>query len=209
MPIIEYELHKLGWHSFQQLCIAICREIFGQTVEMFLNSADGGRDGAFTGLWKDGDAVHLCGRFVIQCKFTSKRDHLLSKADLADEFKKVKRLVKEGRCDNYIVLTNAGVSGLVAEKIETYFKSAGAKQVRVYGSSWVNEQITENKRLRMLMPRVYGLGDLIEEHISNIEYWIDEHKDAVSLFQPERVGAEQGSSSKTVNGRDIFDDIDE
>jgi len=49
----------------------------------------------------------------------------------------------------------------------------------------------------------------IEEHISDIEYWIDEHTVAVSLFQPERVGAEHGPSSKTVKGRDIFDDIDE
>ena len=32
-----YDLHILGWHSFQQLCLTITREIFGQTVESFLD----------------------------------------------------------------------------------------------------------------------------------------------------------------------------
>jgi len=34
------------------------------------------------------------------------------------------------------------------------------KHVRTFGSTWIGEQIRENKRLRMLIPRVYGLGDL-------------------------------------------------
>jgi hypothetical protein len=44
-----YDLHILGWHSFQQLCLTITREIFGQTVESFLDSSDAGKDGAFAG----------------------------------------------------------------------------------------------------------------------------------------------------------------
>jgi integrase len=40
-----YELHRLGWNSFQQLCLTIAREILGQTVQSFLDSNDGGRDG--------------------------------------------------------------------------------------------------------------------------------------------------------------------
>jgi hypothetical protein len=44
-----YDLHDLGWNSFQHLCLTITREIFGQTVESFLGSGDGGRAGAFTG----------------------------------------------------------------------------------------------------------------------------------------------------------------
>jgi hypothetical protein len=39
-----------------------------------------------------GDAVN--GRFVIQCKFTSKRDKLLSQSDLIDDAKKAKKLVR-------------------------------------------------------------------------------------------------------------------
>ncbi len=65
-----YDLHSLGWHSFQQLCLTITREILGQTVECFLDTADGGRDGAFAGTWGPKSAEALTGRFVVQCKFT-------------------------------------------------------------------------------------------------------------------------------------------
>jgi hypothetical protein len=45
-----YDLHNVGWNSFQQLCLTITGEILRQTVESFLDSGDGGRDGAFTGV---------------------------------------------------------------------------------------------------------------------------------------------------------------
>jgi hypothetical protein len=155
-----YDLHSLGWHSFQQLCLTIAREILGQTVESFLDSNDGGRDGAFVGIWTPHGHESLNGQFVIQCKFTSKRNYNLRALDLSDEVAKAKRLVKEGRCDCYILLTNAGFSGKEAEKIEKLYKRGGVKQVLLQGSTWICQQIQENKRLRMLVPRVYGLGDL-------------------------------------------------
>ena len=42
------------------------------------------------------------------------------------------------------------------------FKNAGVKHVRIFEATWLTRQILENKRLRMLIPRVYGLGDLSE-----------------------------------------------
>src|SRR5436309_1954224 len=103
-----YDLHSLGWHSFQQLCLSVTREVFGQMVESFLASADAGRDGAFSGTWTPKAGEALAGRFVIQCKFTSKRDRNLRIDDIADEVKKAKRLVKRGLCDSYVLMTNAG-----------------------------------------------------------------------------------------------------
>jgi hypothetical protein len=61
-----YDLHKLGWNRFQQLCVTISREVLGQTVQSFLDSSDGGRDGAFSGTWKPNGREDLMGRFVIQ-----------------------------------------------------------------------------------------------------------------------------------------------
>jgi hypothetical protein len=46
-----YDLYNLGWHSFQELCLTITREILGQTVESFLDSSDAGKDGAVAGTW--------------------------------------------------------------------------------------------------------------------------------------------------------------
>ena len=155
-----YDLHNLGWNSFQQLCLTITREILGQTVESFLDSGDGGRDGAFTGKWTATGQEDLTGSFVIQCKFTSKSSYVLQTSDLSDEVEKAKRLVAKGLCDSYLLMTNAGLSGTRAEDIKALFQAAGVKHVATFGSTWISQQIRENKRLRMLVPRVYGLGDL-------------------------------------------------
>ena len=155
-----FNLHQLGWNSFQQLCHTITREILGQTVEQFLDSRDGGRDGAFTGNWNATGEEDLTGRFVIQCKFTGKANHVLSVSDIAEEVPKAERLVNLGLCDSYILMTNAGISGTGAERIRERFESAGVRHFRAFGSSWLNQQIFENKRLRMHVPRLYGLGDL-------------------------------------------------
>jgi hypothetical protein len=155
-----YELHSLGWHSFQQLCLTIAREVFGQTVESFLDVADAGMDGAFAGTWTPTPAKELSGRFVIQCKFTTKQNKNLRQSDLSEEVKKATRLVEAGRCDCYILMTNAGVSGSAAKSIENIFKDARVKQFLILGSTWICQTISENKRLRMLVPRLYGLGDL-------------------------------------------------
>ena len=79
---------------------------------------------------------------------------------MSDEVAKARRLVEQGRCDCYVLLTNAGVSGTQAEQIEDLLRSAGVKHVLLLGSTWICQQIHESKRLRMLVPRVYGLGDL-------------------------------------------------
>jgi len=155
-----FDLHNLGWNSFQQLCLTITREILGQTIEAFLNSGDGGRDGAFTGNWSPVGHEHLSGHFVIQCKFTSRSNYVLRTGDLSDEIQKTRRLVANGLCDSYVLMTNAGLSGRRAEEVTALFKDAGVKHVAVFGSTWINQQIRENRRLRLLVPRVYGLGDL-------------------------------------------------
>jgi len=157
---VSYELHSLGWHGFQQLCLTILREILGQTVSAFLDVRDGGRDGGFRGKWKRQKHEDISGTFVAQCKFTNRSKHNLTLSDVSDELDKAARLVKERLCDNYFLLTNAGVSGLVEEELRSAFTSIGVKHFVVFGYTWICDTIRDNKRLRMLVPRVYGLGDL-------------------------------------------------
>lgn len=158
--MIKYDLHLLGWNAFQQLCHTVTREILGQSVESFLDTNDAGKDGAFTGIWKQKGTEDLCGKFVIQCKFTNKSEKNLTLSDLADEFKKIKILVANKQCDTYILMTNAGVSGRFHESFTKKLQALGVRSSRIFGSNWLFTQIHENKRLRMLVPRVYGLGDL-------------------------------------------------
>ena len=155
-----HDLHVLGWQSFQQLCLTITREILGQTVESFLNSHDGGRDGAFTGTWRTDAQEDLKGPFVIQCKFTGKSGHVLNASALAHEAEKVRKLVVRGICESYIIMTNAGVTGRGHADIVDLFSGAGAKHVKIFDSTWITNQIQERKELRRHVPRLYGLGDL-------------------------------------------------
>ncbi|MDA8119299.1 MAG: hypothetical protein M0Z85_04450, partial [Gammaproteobacteria bacterium] len=155
-----YELHRLGWNSFQQLCQTICREVLGQTVESFLDSNDAGKDGAFAGIWTPIPGKVYAGHFVIQCKFTAVAGHNLKPSDIKDEIEKVRKLVAAGQCDIYVLITNAGVSGVQTDKVKALLTQAGVQHVLVFGSTWINQQIRERKSLRMHVPRMYGLGDL-------------------------------------------------
>ena len=155
-----FRLHCLGWHSFQQLCLSVTRESLGQTVKSFLDTNDGGRDGAFTGTWQLHGSETLTGEFVIQCKFTNRPGSGLRLSDLTQEISKAQRLVEQARCDVYVLMTNAGVSGKTEEKIRKRLENVGVKHTLVLGSTWIEQQITESKRLRMMVPRIYGLGDL-------------------------------------------------
>jgi hypothetical protein len=158
---VTYELHSLGWKAFQNLCVTIMGEIWGQTVQSFCDSHDGGRDGAFRGTWTSPEGKTYDGTYTAQCKFTSKSSKQLQISDLKDEFEKARRLASNGLADNYILFTNARLTGTAEEAIGTAFKAIpGIKNFLALGVDRISHLIRETPRLRMLVPRVYGLGDL-------------------------------------------------
>lgn len=158
---VNYELHSLGWKAFQQLCVSVTSEVWGQTVQGFFDSRDGGRDGAFYGSWvpKAGELVQ--GAFTVQCKFTSQPSNTLKLSDLRDDLTKAERLAARGLADNYFLFTNSRLTGASDEKIRAVFEAIpGIKHFAAYGVDRISQFIRESPRLRMLVPRVYGLGDL-------------------------------------------------
>lgn len=156
-----YELHTLGWKAFQDLCVTVVADIWGQTIQSYFGSNDGGRDGAFRGVWKTKAGEAFDGAFTVQCKFTSKRDHNLTLSDLADELTKARRLAAQGLADNYLLFTNAALSGANEERIKAAFEGLpGLRCFAAYGRESISRMIRESPRLRMLVPRIYGLGDL-------------------------------------------------
>lgn len=158
----SFALHELGWHDFQQLCHTILRECLDQSVVSFLDNRDGGRDGAFSGTWSPTPSADLEGQFVIQCKHTSLAGTKISKSDLEDELEKVGRLVRAGRCDSYVLMTNAGLTGESEKAIAAALAEEGVRHSVILGSTWLNRTIVESSRLRRLVPRLYGLGDLTQ-----------------------------------------------
>lgn len=158
---VTYELHSLGWKAFQQLCVTIISEVWGQHVQSFFDSRDGGRDGAFHGQCSQNLGESLHGSFTVQCKFTSQLNKTLKLSDLNDEVDKAKRLAARGLADNYFLFTNARLTGTSEEKMrEVFMAIPGISHFAAYGIDRITMFIRESPRLRMLVPRVYGLGDL-------------------------------------------------
>lgn len=161
---VTYELHTLGWKAFQQLCSTVLSSILGQTIQSFSEVNDGGRDLAFYGTWVNFEGNNnesFSGSFTVQCKHTIKQDAGFSFSHVKYELSKVEALAKKGLCDNYFIFTNAKVSADAETKIVTAFQGInGVKVCRVFTGQWLSQKITETPKLRMLVPRVYGLGDL-------------------------------------------------
>ena len=158
---VTYELHSLGWKAFQNLCVTIVADVWGQVVQAFFDSRDGGRDGAFHGSWKPVGGESFQGSFTVQCKFTAKADRILQPSELKDELAKARRLASRGLADNYILFTNAHVTGTTEETIRAQYEAIPSiKHFAAYGCDRISQIIRESTRLRMLVPRVYGLGDL-------------------------------------------------
>jgi hypothetical protein len=157
---VKYSLHSLGWKAFQDLCITIATEIWRCPVQSFFDSNDGGRDGAFI-IRENKTGQQLAA--TIQCKFTSKENSHIRTSLLSDEIKKAKRLASKGLATNYVLFTNHLLTGNRDEELKSIFeKIPGIESFHAYGHEAITQIIRDSSRLRMLVPRVYGLGDLSE-----------------------------------------------
>ena len=154
----QYPLHLLGWKAFQDLAIALSEECLQRPVQTFLPGNDAGRDGAFVGAWESDSASS--GETTIQCKFTSQPNQNLTPSLISNELEKAKRLVTLGLAHDYIILTNHSITGQSELKIKGMFQAAGVGRCRVFGYDWIIKQILSSPKLRMMAPRLYGMGDL-------------------------------------------------
>lgn len=155
-----FDFHKLGWKSFQDLCGVVLSEVLGQTYQIFSSGKDGGRDGAFRGQWKKQKNEILKGSFTVQCKHTEKSNKFINNSILKEDEEKAKELVQKGLADVYILLTNLRVSAVKEEEINVRFKKLGVKHFLLLGNEWLSKQINNEPKLKLFVPRVYGLGDL-------------------------------------------------
>jgi hypothetical protein len=67
---------------------------------------------------------------------------------------------KKKLADDYIILTNHTITGNSELQIKHAFQSVGVGRCRVFHRDWIVARIQESARLRMMVPRLYGLVDL-------------------------------------------------
>jgi energy-coupling factor transporter ATP-binding protein EcfA2 len=158
----RYNIHRLGWSAFEDLCIQVMREVLGETCTRFRRGPDGGRDG-----WFEGTATarlasqnQLSGKFVVQCKHTSLPHKPLAVADLKKEVAKLTTHAKAARC-HYILMTNRQVSAQSEAEMRVTFEAiSGVSTFLLLAESWIEDTVDAHPRLLRLVPRLYGIGDL-------------------------------------------------
>lgn len=149
-------LEYLGWASFQDLAMAYAEDLFSGPVTTYAKTWDGGVDGEH-GVLVLGSVIP--GRaWAIQAKHTG-RTASLSEADLKADFGKLPALLAEG-FNAYLLITNFSVSRHAIKAIRAKVLAAGFASCHVHGRDMLVRQIRRSARLRVLAPRVYGIGDL-------------------------------------------------
>jgi|LSQX01.3.fsa_nt_gb hypothetical protein len=158
----RYNLHRLGWAAFEDVCMQIMKVVLGETCTRFRPGADGGRDGWFKGVASDHlvSQTNLNGAFVIQCKHTSSVHKSLAVSGIKKEIEKIRTLAVKHPC-HYILMTNRQVSAQAEEMIRTAIESLpGVGRCLVLAETWIEDTIDAHPRLLRLVPRLYGIGDL-------------------------------------------------
>ncbi len=135
-------------------------ESLGQAVEVYAPGNDGGQDGYFVGAWVARGREVLTGPTIYQVKFMREHGGSITASKFASEVPKVARLVQDAAVKNYVLVTNGKITGRSATRIRAMLANIGVTASLLIGKDWLTRQIRDSMRLRSLVPRVYGLGDL-------------------------------------------------
>jgi len=185
---VDFSLHTLGWKAFEDLCVIVAKEVLGQTVTIFAGTSDRGRDAAFVGTWSRENKESFSGSFAIQCKHTSKDGATLNSNSLEKELAKASELAVNGLCDHYILMTNSSCTAAVEANLAKKFKAVGVQHFTILQKRWICLTIAESPRLRRLVPRIYGLGDLStiidERAYRQAKELLSAYKDDLAKFVP-------------------------
>jgi CRP-like cAMP-binding protein/energy-coupling factor transporter ATP-binding protein EcfA2 len=181
---VNFALHTLGWKAFQDLCAQVMEEELRSTVSVYREAQDNGQDAVF--LAKTPDGLTLVG--TVQCKFSGKHEQRLRPSDITGELAHVEQLVAKQMAAVYYFITSMGVDADVAREIRERLSSLGVTEPHVVGKEWLIGKIKASPRLRAMVPRVYGLGDLStildERCAAQTLALLGDHRKALNVYVP-------------------------
>ncbi|WP_206030254.1 ABC-three component system protein, partial [Roseomonas sp. AR75] len=100
--------------------------------------------------------VPLVGHVVLQAKHVNTPDKSCSDSDFArlikKEHPKIKRLIKEGICDHYIVFTNRKCTGGADEKLTKELRALGLKSAHILGTEYMHKLLEQQVPLQRHLP---------------------------------------------------------
>ncbi|SHH59096.1 ABC-three component system protein [Bradyrhizobium erythrophlei] len=154
----DYRLYELNNDEFEALVVRISVEWFGAGVTPFATGRDGGRDGKFHGTASKfpSAAAPLVGHCVLQAKHVNEPNKSCSERDferlLKKEHAKVKRLIKLGICDHYIVFTNRKLTAGADQKLIAALVALGLKSGHIIGNERLHLALDEYRDIRRDLP---------------------------------------------------------
>ncbi|MDD2230143.1 MAG: hypothetical protein PHY48_12100 [Candidatus Cloacimonetes bacterium] len=137
------------------------KEVLGQTCQMNAYVKDLGKDIIYKGPWIHENGSKREGLTVVQCKHSSDLNKKLTPGLITKEIEKIKELNKIETINTYILMTNMEVTGKNEASIrKSITENVKIENVDIFANVWLNQTILESCKLRMMVPRIYGLGDL-------------------------------------------------
>lgn len=116
-----YQYFDLDDARFENLVIAICKELLGHGTQGFSKGADGGKDGEFQGKASLFPTLQQPweGKTIIQAKHTQGVNKHFTDSDffgnnsciLATEAKKIQEMFAKGQIDHYMLFANRSLTG--------------------------------------------------------------------------------------------------
>lgn len=156
----DHALYELSDDEFESLVVKICIYWLGEGVTPFAAGRDGGRDGKFHGKANcfPSEGSPLEGHVVLQAKHASAPDKSCSDPDfgrlLKKEFPQIKRLIKDGLCDHYILFTNRKYTGGADEKLIKSLTDLGLKSAHIIGVERLHTIIETRNDIRASLPNL-------------------------------------------------------
>ncbi|MBI9112752.1 ABC-three component system protein [Maridesulfovibrio ferrireducens] len=129
---MKYAYEDLSWEQFERLIVLICQELFGISTRGFATGPDGGRDARFDGTANiyPSNSSPWTGTTIIQAKHTYGINKSFTESDffspdnsestIVKEAIRIKKLVKSGELNHYVLFANRKLTGNTDSKIINY-----------------------------------------------------------------------------------------
>jgi len=141
----------LYWQQFEELVCSLGLRLFGASLTRFKPGRDGGRDARFEGTptrWpSESNQEH--GKYVLQCKHSSKVGSSCSdndfKTEMKGETRKVRKLIIEKELSHYLVFTNRAKSAAEDQDFRTEFgRIKGLSKAWLIGGEHLHSLLNEH-----------------------------------------------------------------
>lgn len=164
---LKYRLSTLGWYNFEMLIQTLLKTIIGPGVTSFGGTKDSGRDAAFRGKAPfPSKETRWEGRWIFQMKYTeleAVKEEVESKRIVKAFQKEVNEIIKRRRSwpDNYVLITNARLSGTSRDVLGSIISNAGFKgNFHTIEGREICEFLDIYPQIRTSFPQLIALADI-------------------------------------------------